>query len=67
MSFPKLNMTVKLHTKFEDCNTFCSNIKMEKRDFLSPINLTEKRLTLHQKKAPWTFLCIFFDQNNDPI
>ena len=52
-------MTVKLHTKFEDCNTFCSNIKMEKRDFLSPVNLTEKRLTLHQKKHRGLFYALF--------
>ena len=52
-------MTVKLHTKFEDCNTFCSNIKMEKRDFLSPMNLTEKRLTLHQIKHRGLFYALF--------
>ena len=32
----KLRITVKLHTKFEDCTAFCSNIKTEKRIFYRP-------------------------------
>ena len=39
MNFPKLHLIKKFHTKIEDCNTFFSNIKKEKKDFLPPLNL----------------------------
>ena len=39
ITFPKLYLIVKLHTKFEDGTTVFSNIKVKKRDFLSPMNL----------------------------
>ena len=42
-------MIAKLHTRFEDCTTFYSNTKSDKKDFLPPLNLTEKWLT-YQKK-----------------
>ena len=42
-------MIAKLHTRFEDCTSFYSNTKSEKKDFLPPLNLTEKWLT-YQKK-----------------
>ena len=42
-------MIAKLHTRFEDCTTFYSNTKSEKKDFLPPLSLTEKWLT-YQKK-----------------
>ena len=37
-----------LHTKFEDCTPFCSNIKTEKKDFLTP-PFNRKTVSLAQK------------------
>ena len=49
------------------CTTFCSNIKTEKRDFLSPMILKKKAVNVTEKKPPESFLCTFFNRNNDPI
>ena len=46
MNFPKLHLIKKFHTKIEDCNTFFSNIKKEKKDFLTPLNLDGTKSSL---------------------
>ena len=50
----KLRITLKLHTKFEDCTAFCSNVKTEKRIFYRPW-ICEHRsrldVMLHPKNA----------------
>lgn len=53
------NMSVKSHTKFEDSTTFCSDIKTEKRNFQSPMNFTEKRLTYKKKNTGKCFMHLF--------
>ena len=45
----RLKMIVKVHTKLEDCTTFCSNIKNGKKRLSIPQKLYRKTVNLAQK------------------
>ena len=40
------NMSVKSHAKFEDCTTFCLDIKTEKKEFLIPYEFHRKTINV---------------------